>query len=171
MLEGGILMPGLDKVALPCQIICSCHQQSSSELRSKFRETRSSASGRQRFLMCSVIYSLSIVFILFQSYLFSKVILRQCPFDLFSSCSLMLALLSCCSLWVWILMFLALALFPKEHSGPDLSKVRVYDTTKGYISQITTEKWLWVSKHLTHASIDTQETKWDILFVCSEMMM
>lgn len=40
-----------------------------------------------------------------------------------------------------------------------------------YISQITTEKCLWVSKHVTHANADTQETKWDILFICSGMVM
>ena len=36
--------------------------------------------------------------------------------------------------------------------------------TMGYISQIT-EKWLQISKHLTHVSIDAQES------VYSEMMI
>ena len=82
------------------------NQKSSSELRHKFREMRLPFPDRQKFHLCSVIYPLPITFILSQSYWLSKVILRHCPSDLSSSDFLMLALLSCCSLWAWILIVL-----------------------------------------------------------------
>lgn len=45
---------------------------------------------------------------------FSKVILRHCPSDLSSADFLMLVLLSCCSLWAWILIFLTQHPFQKS---------------------------------------------------------